>query len=170
VLWNPSRLDTTPPTLTVPAGITTNATSPLGAAVTYIVSASDNGVDTPVTCTRTSGSTFPIGDTTVVCTATDAAGDTGTGSFTVHVEGAAEQLVDLGAAAAGNGPGTSLEDKVHTAQAYLANGEVTDSCSTLRAFVRQLIALSDKPTLPAPARADALITSAKQIMIVLGCT
>ena len=38
-----------------------------------------------MTCTPASGSTFPIGATTVTCTATDARGNTGSASFTVTV-------------------------------------------------------------------------------------
>ena len=39
----------------------------------------------PSRCSPPSGSTFAIGTTTVSCTATDAAGNTGTASFTVTV-------------------------------------------------------------------------------------
>jgi hypothetical protein len=38
-----------------------------------------------VTCTPASGSTFPLGTTTVTCSATDSSGNTGSGSFTVTV-------------------------------------------------------------------------------------
>jgi Ca2+-binding RTX toxin-like protein len=50
------------------------------------VTAEDN-VDDPVgvTCTPASGSTFPIGTTTVNCEATDAAGNRATASFTITV-------------------------------------------------------------------------------------
>jgi len=41
--------------------------------------------DTAVTCNPPSGSTFPIGDTTVSCSSTDAHGNTATGTFTVSV-------------------------------------------------------------------------------------
>jgi hypothetical protein len=79
--------DTTPPTITVPADITVEATGPTGAVVTYSATASDDidGTLTP-TCTPPSGSTFPLGTTTVTCTATDAAGNEGTASFTVTVQ------------------------------------------------------------------------------------
>jgi hypothetical protein len=78
--------DTTPPVVTVPADVTVNANSVSGATVTYTASATDN-VDGPLTpsCNPASGSTFPIGTTTVRCSATDAHGNTGTGSFTVTV-------------------------------------------------------------------------------------
>jgi hypothetical protein len=78
--------DTTPPVITVPANITTTATSPAGATVNYTVSASD-AVDgpVPVTCVPASGTTFAIGVTTVNCSASDKAGNVGQASFTVTV-------------------------------------------------------------------------------------
>lgn len=78
--------DTTPPVVTVPGGMTLEATSAAGAAASFTVTAND-AVDGPVavTCSPASGSTFPIGTTTVYCSARDAAGNTGTGSFTVTV-------------------------------------------------------------------------------------
>jgi large repetitive protein len=78
--------DTTPPVVTVPGPITAEATSSSGAVVSFAVSANDN-VDGPVaaTCSHASGATFPLGATTVSCTATDAATNTGTGEFQVTV-------------------------------------------------------------------------------------
>ena len=78
--------DMTPPTVTVPADFTAEASSPSGASVSYSVSASDN-IDGPITptCTPASGSTFPLGMITVECTATDAAFNTGSDSFIVSV-------------------------------------------------------------------------------------
>ncbi|HEY6539299.1 MAG TPA: choice-of-anchor Q domain-containing protein, partial [Ktedonobacteraceae bacterium] len=59
----------------MPANITTNATSPQGATVTYTSpTATDESGDNPaptVDCTPASGSVLPIGTTTVTCTATD---------------------------------------------------------------------------------------------------
>ena len=78
--------DTTPPVISVPEDITEEATGPGGAQVSFQVSAQDD-VDGPVdvSCNHNSGDTFPIGDTEVECSATDAAGNTGTESFTVTV-------------------------------------------------------------------------------------
>jgi uncharacterized protein (DUF697 family) len=80
-------VDTTPPTLTLPAAITATATSASGAVVTYSASATDpvDGSIVPV-CTPASGSTFALGMTTVSCTATDAHGNKATGSFQVQVQ------------------------------------------------------------------------------------
>jgi hypothetical protein len=47
--------------------------------------ASDNCPGQSVVCNPPSGSTFPVGTTTVTCTATDTSGNTATCSFTVNV-------------------------------------------------------------------------------------
>lgn len=78
--------DTTPPVITAPADITAEATSAAGAVVDYAATATDL-VDGAVTVgtSAASGSTFPLGTTTVTLTATDAAGNTSTASFNVTV-------------------------------------------------------------------------------------
>ena len=80
-----SVVDTTPPSLTVPADITVEATGPNGAQVTFSVSAEDI-VDGPVAvqCTHSSG-LFPLGTTAVACSATDAHGNSTPASFNVNV-------------------------------------------------------------------------------------
>ena len=80
--------DKTPPTISVPADMTVPATSPSGAVVQFTVSASDL-VDgsVAVTCTPASGSTFPLGTTTVSCSANDKAGNAASVSFKVTVSG-----------------------------------------------------------------------------------
>lgn len=80
------NLDGTPPTITVPADITAEATSASGASVSYIVTVSDLVDPNPsLTCSPLSGSTFPLGTTTVNCSASDYAGNTSTASFEVEV-------------------------------------------------------------------------------------
>lgn len=79
--------DVQPPTLTVPAEITLEATGPSGAAATFAATASDTRDPSPVvSCSPVSGSTFALGTTTVTCTATDASGNASSGSFTVKVQ------------------------------------------------------------------------------------
>lgn len=84
--FNVTVRDTTPPTLTLPGTITAEATGPSGKAVTFTVSATDL-VDgsRPVTCDHASGATYPLGTTTVQCTATDTHNNTAHGSFTIIV-------------------------------------------------------------------------------------
>jgi hypothetical protein len=77
--------DVTPPTVVVDDK-TVEATSPAGAVITYPATAVDN-VDGPLTptCVPPPGSTFPLGATTVTCTATDAAGNTGSDTAVMRV-------------------------------------------------------------------------------------
>ena len=78
--------DDTPPVVTVPDDIVVEATGPGGAEVSFSASAEDD-VDGPVTvsCSPESGSTFPLTETEVECTAEDDAGNGGSTSFTVTV-------------------------------------------------------------------------------------
>ncbi len=78
--------DTTAPVVTVPANITAEATSASGAPVSYPAATATDAVGvTSLTATAASGSTFPIGPTTVTVTAKDAANNTSSGSFTITV-------------------------------------------------------------------------------------
>jgi hypothetical protein len=77
--------DSTPPKLTLTDEVD-EATGPDGAVVTYTATAADlvDGA-VAVTCDRPSGGKFPLGTSTVSCSATDKHGNTGTGGFTVTV-------------------------------------------------------------------------------------
>jgi len=79
-------VDTTPPTVTVPATIVAEATGPSGAVVGFSVSANDivDGAIIPI-CVPASGSTFPLGTTLVSCSATDAHSNTASASFNVTI-------------------------------------------------------------------------------------
>ena len=79
----------TPPVLTLPTDIPAEATSSAGAAVEFTVladDAEDGDLSGSVTCSHTSGSTFPLGETTVTCSVTDSGGETAEGSFKVNVQ------------------------------------------------------------------------------------
>lgn len=75
------------PALTVPANITTEATGPGGASVTFSATAVDviTGKSRPVSFSKASGSKFPLGTTVVTVSATDKAGKTSSKTFTVTV-------------------------------------------------------------------------------------
>jgi acetyl esterase/lipase len=82
-------VDTTPPVLTCPTNVTAEFWDEHGAAVAYLVTATD-GCQGPVvpTCFPPAGSLFPIGTTTVSCSATDSAGNLAACVFPVTVLGA----------------------------------------------------------------------------------
>ena len=79
--------DSTPPSLTVPANVTIEATGPMTPVTWAAATASDpvSGVSSIVS-TLPSGSLFPVGSTTVSVTATDGRGNSVTKSFTVTVK------------------------------------------------------------------------------------
>ena len=80
--------DQTPPTLAnLPADVTVEATGPDGAVVTFDLPTATDGVDVSptVVCSHNSGSAFPIGATTVTCSATDEANNEASASFQVTV-------------------------------------------------------------------------------------
>lgn len=78
--------DPDPPTLTCPSPVTAATTSPSGTAVTFTAASVTAGKE-PVTvaCAPASGSTFPLGATTVTCTGTDALNRANSCSFSVTV-------------------------------------------------------------------------------------
>jgi hypothetical protein len=78
--------DTQPPSLTCPGNVTVQT---FGTATTVNYSlpvVDDNCSGATVQCAAPSGSTFPLGDTQVTCTATDASQNTSQCTFAVSVE------------------------------------------------------------------------------------
>ncbi len=163
--------DTTPPTLILPATIVVDATSPAGATVTYVVSATDDMDPNPdVVCSRDSGSVFPLLTTTVSCTATDAAGNSVSGTFQVVVKDAQQQLADtinLIASFHLTKLGTSLPDKLQIASNFAAAGQVSEACGTLTGFLNQVSAQIGKAL--TVDQATALATRVIRIRNVVGC-
>jgi hypothetical protein len=158
-----------PISLIVPADISTNATSTSGAKVNYVTSTTGGSGTVTVACSPASGAVFPIGTTTVSCTASDAAGDTASGSFQVSVAGPLAQAQILASAVNGVGPGSSLANKLATIiQSLSANPvDTAGACSNLAAFINQVNAQSGK-AIPA-STAASLIQQAKQIEAATGC-
>lgn len=80
--------DTTPPSISGLSQRTVEAVDASGAVVQYAQPTAADLVDgsVPVTCSPASGSTFPLGTTTVICSATDSRGNKATGTFRVLVQ------------------------------------------------------------------------------------
>ncbi|MGO9003881.1 MAG: BACON domain-containing protein [Limisphaerales bacterium] len=74
-----------PPVITCPGNITVTTTNSGGAVVNYNVTVSDGCPPITTNCVPPSGSVFPIGATTVNCSATDSCGQSNSCSFTVTV-------------------------------------------------------------------------------------
>ena len=78
--------DVTPPVLNLPADMIVEATGPAGAVVTYVGYGDGCPASRPGHHLRAAfGQHVPAGPTTVGCSATDASGNTSTGSFTITV-------------------------------------------------------------------------------------
>ena len=80
-------LDTIAPVFGPVSNVTATATAFDGASVVYTSPTATDSLDpvVPVLCAPASGTFFPVGSTTVSCTASDVAGNTATTSFTVTV-------------------------------------------------------------------------------------
>ena len=153
------------PSLSAPLNISVNATSPSGAVVNYQISASDNVAVTSLTCTKASGSTFPIGTSPVTCTAADAAGNSTSGSFDVTVYDAPTQIHDLIVYVLSLGmPNGTTNPLVNQLQAAL-NSSVGDNhvaCVKMNDFLGMVAKKG-------PSSPVYMTTEATQIMVVLAC-
>ncbi|MEX1129409.1 MAG: SBBP repeat-containing protein [Vicinamibacterales bacterium] len=90
--------DTTGPSVNAPVDIEQEAPSAGGGSVAFVVTATDLVDPAPVVaCSHASGSTFPVGTTTVSCTATDASGNETTVSFDVTLTFVPPPAIDFDA-------------------------------------------------------------------------
>jgi hypothetical protein len=79
-------IDSTAPVITVPNPVVVTTTTDRGAAVSYVISVSDDLDPAPsVACVPSAGALFPIGETWVACNAIDASGNTSAKTFSVTV-------------------------------------------------------------------------------------
>ena len=89
-------IDTSAPTISCPMPITVDAATEFGAPVTYALPvAMDAGSPVPVTCSKSPGSSFPFGKTTVQCAAKDASRNTASCTFTVTVRRVRDTKLDV---------------------------------------------------------------------------
>ena len=169
--------DTQAPSLTVPADISVN--TDLGqatAVVFYSVTATDNVGVASLAVTPPSGSSFPIGQTTVTVVASDAAGNIAFSSFTVTVTdaeapqitvpadisvntnpGQATAVVTYTVTATDNAPGVTVTSSPASGSAF-AIGTTTVNATATDAYGNQTsgsftVTVSDTeaPTITAPS-------------------
>jgi HYR domain len=123
--------DTTPPVVTPPAPVTAEATGPSGAVVSYGAASASDLVDGSVaaTCAPATGSAFPLGSTTVTCSATDSAGNTGTATTSVLVHDTTPPVVTPPMDITVSAPASvgSLGPTDPTIAAFLAGATATDT-------------------------------------------
>ena len=166
-------VDTTPPVLQLPGATTVDATTPAGAIVSYTASASDDQDPSPaVSCTPPSGASFPIGSTTVACTATDVAGNRASGSFVVTVRGAPAQIVALvdKTLAYLDAPTleATLKAQLEGAAAALIQNTKPAACKAMTLYIAA-VRLAPASVLTAAEKAD-LVADATRIKAVIGCS
>ncbi len=161
--------DVEAPSISV-ANIELDATMRNGAVVSFVTPASDNVGVTGVSCTRQSGSIFPVGSTSVTCTAVDAAGNRAAGTFVVTVHGAAEQIIALIGFVEGlelhNGTANPMLNQLRHALDDVEN-ESGASCKKMNDFLRMVT--SRKGSEIFGDDSAKMLADARRILSVLGC-
>jgi hypothetical protein len=163
--------DTTPPTLTVPGTVTVDATRPSGRVVNYTVGVTDDTDPSPdLVCAPASGAVFPMLSTTVICTATDASGNSANASFVVVVKNADTQLADMAALIQGwnlGKTGRTLLTRIDTIRRALATGKKSQACSALNGLLSDIAAATGKGL--TTVQANELTARTVRIRGVVGC-
>jgi hypothetical protein len=162
-------VDTSAPVLSVPAQVSADATSPAGAVVAFSAVATDAaGNAVTVSCAPPSGAVFPIGNTTVQCTATDSRGNASAAkTFVVHVRGADEQLAAVVAQVARwNLKGGGLLERLQAATKALAKSAAR-ACGALGELTGEPGDSADKRL--TAAQRSWLGAALTRIVLVLGC-
>jgi HYR domain len=163
--------DVEAPSLTVPLNITVDATGPNGAVVNYQLNATDNVAVTSTTCTTVSGATFPIGASSVTCTAADAAGNKSTpGTFEVIVRDAPTEEQNLIKYILGLGMSSGTTNPLVNQLQAAFDSSVGDNhvaCVKMNDFVG-MVGKKGREILDGPA--SYITGQAIQIMTVLKCS
>ena len=163
-------IDLEPPQILCSSNRVVAATTGTGAKVVFPTpAASDNCPGVKVVCLPPSGATFPIGTTTVLCTAIDASGNRTSCTFTLHVKGATEQIQDLigriNSLHLAAGTENSLISKLKSALDALSIGNKAAAGDSLQSFIDYANAQSGKKL--TKAQANLLTAAALQIKTVI---
>ncbi len=158
------------PIVNCPASKVVNATSPAGTVVAFAPTASDNCSVASLVSVPASGSTFPIGDSSVTCTAKDGAGNVASCNFNIHVKGAQEQANDLIGVIGGLPIKSKLKQSLTTELNELLSelAQSTTPCDELSKFI-EAAQKAQKTKKITPAQATQLINAASLIQAVVGC-
>jgi HYR domain len=153
--------------------VTVDATTPAGASVSFDASASDAGGGTlQAVCEPASGATFPVATTTVRCRASDSRGQSTSGTFSVHVNGAGEQIDNLNGAVEAMNLDRKLADDLRAKLAVPAKklGNPKDACDAMSDFPATVIDEAGKktPRITIP-QAQQLTGRAVTVEGALGC-
>jgi hypothetical protein len=127
----PLHCDHTPPFVDAHADVVAEATGPGGANVGFTAPAASDDRDgaVPVTCAPPSGSLFPLGHTTVHCSARDALGNTGESTFDVVVQDTTAPSLTVPAGVTANAASAAGALVTYTATASdLVEGTISASC------------------------------------------
>jgi hypothetical protein len=171
-------LDRGVPGWVLPSSVTVPATGPGGAAVSYTSTATDTLSGASGSCSPLSGSTFPVGTTTVSCTAVDGAGNSATASFPVTVTAApapqtpAQRIDALQASVAALSAPTAvkatLDAKLGQAETFVAQGKKAQACTHLAQFADHVAKSTGAKGLTA-TDATRLTADARAVRSALGC-
>lgn len=169
-------VDNTAPVISCPANITLDPTCPSGAIATFAdATATDNcGVQSVVrTAGPASGSTFPIGTTTVTYTATDIHGNTSSCNFTVTVktpQAVVQDLIDEVQASSLTGQQKNgLLSKLNAALVAINQGKTNVACNKLSDFINNVQTMISHGDIT-PAQGNNWILRANKVRNTIGCT
>jgi len=141
-------IDEIPPTFTsMPPDMTVDATGPSDTIVQYAApTATDNAPGAvSVGCSPASGSMFVVGNTAVICTATDVSGNSASASFNVTVQNTFDSLCRVTRLEVTNGGvAHSLCVKLEGAADAVAAGDLTSADGKVGAYVNEVDGQSGK--------------------------
>jgi hypothetical protein len=166
-------VDTTAPVMEL-RDITAIPDGPYGTLLGWNTNATDNADWYPaVVCEPESFEfVFPIGDTTVTCTATDESGNSSTGTFNVHVLSAAELLRQAQASLVEYGVEPtlrrSLTAELEAAARAAEKGNTAATCSAITDYQNHVRAQASKKL--SAETAEALLMNADYIRRIVPCS
>lgn len=131
VVGTSSAAPTREPDLVVPADMTVEAQAPNGAIVSFTASATGReNQSLPVTCSPASGTSFPLGPTTVTCTAQERVDEIATKSFRITVvDRTAPRLVVPAAVRARTANKTGALVRFQVSATDVVDGVIVPACS-----------------------------------------